>query len=138
MKETTVNTMYWQLLKMVTRAVTIHVRRAVTPEVVKRFVQAFKRVVVNAFSEHCRKGLFTLTFHLLDHMAEDINRFRSAHVLVFSLLDHFNVTIKQLYRTTSLIDGTRTKETVKTWSSHGANDYGCRNCKKHRRVLICR
>lgn len=69
--------MYNQLLKMITRAVPVHMGRPVTAEVVEGFVHAFKRMLVDTFLEHYEKGLLTLKFHLLEHMAEYINRLGS-------------------------------------------------------------
>lgn len=44
-------------------------------------VPELKRLVVKMFQAHCCNGLFTLNFHLLDHLTEDIECFGSIEML---------------------------------------------------------
>lgn len=37
-----------------------------------RKVQTFKRLLVNIFDDHCDSRLYTLKYHLLDHVVEDM------------------------------------------------------------------
>lgn len=37
----------------------------------------FKKMVRDAFDEHCDSGLYTLKYHLLENMVEEIKRFET-------------------------------------------------------------
>ena len=75
-------------------------------------VSAFKEDISKLFGPHCKTGLQTLKFHLLDHMVLDLERFGSLRVLSASPYEHFNLFVKQAYNSTSKRIPTRTKETV--------------------------
>lgn len=98
---------------MVTGAFPVHMGTPVTSEVFQSFFHAFKRVVVDKFSEHGEKGLFSLKIHLLDQMEQYINRFGSLHFLDAIPFKYLNINIKQSYKTTSLGHGTRTAQKVR-------------------------
>lgn len=83
--------------------------------------QVFFRGVTNSTTEdlklilygaHCEKGLFTLTFYLLDHVPEDVTKFKSLDVVNASPFKNFNVHIKHSYEGTSKFRASRLAETV--------------------------
>lgn len=47
----------------------------------KYCVEQFKRSLVRTCSHHCNFGLYTLTFHLLDKVLEDLQAFGTPSVL---------------------------------------------------------
>lgn len=67
----------------------------------KKKVQYFKVLTIKTFQDFCVSGLFTLKFHLLDHMVEDMERFGSLQVLDASAFEHYNTDIKAAIRRTS-------------------------------------
>lgn len=44
-------------------------------------VKECKKVSVEAFDKNCDSGLYTLSYHVLDHIAEDVQRFGMLSVL---------------------------------------------------------
>lgn len=60
----------------------------------KKRTKAFKRMLVQMLEEHCDTGLYTRTYHLQDHMVEDIRSFRTLSVLDSNPYKHFPVHIK--------------------------------------------
>lgn len=53
----------------------------------------FMKIVVNTMAEHCSTVHFTLKFHHLPHIAEDLRRFGTLPVLIGSPFEHYNVHI---------------------------------------------
>jgi len=72
----------------------------------------FKKTVMQFYGKYCEKGLFTLKFHLLDHMVEDMRKFGTLSVLDASAYEHFNTDIKAAVRRTSQRSQYRMDETV--------------------------
>lgn len=64
-------------------------------------VKELKKISVEAFDKHCVSGVYTLQYDSLDHIIENIRRFRTLSDFESSLYDHFNVPIKQAYKNTS-------------------------------------
>ena len=86
-----------------------------TPEEMAKLsttVQEWKKLVVEFFGAYCETGLFTLKFHMLDHMVTDIRKFGTLSVLSASQFEHFNTDIKKAVRQTSQRVSTRMDETV--------------------------
>lgn len=106
-EQTTVHTKYTELMNLVTGNGT-----GVSKPDITELVSTLKRTVVETFKDHCEKGLFTLKFHTMDHLAEDISRFGSCKFLDAGAFEHFNLAIKRSYRTGSLRHATRMSETV--------------------------
>lgn len=52
----------------------------------------FKIVAEKAFAVHCLSGLFVLRFHLLEYVAEDLERSGSLCFTDAALFEHFEVT----------------------------------------------
>lgn len=61
-------------------------------------VDAFKRMPVDTFDEHCKWGLYVLKSHLHDHIMEDRRKFETVSILVRSPYEHFKVPIDHLRR----------------------------------------
>lgn len=53
---------------------------------------------VVTFEGHCDFGLYTLKYHLFDHMVADIRVFRTPSVSYCSPYKHYNVHINQTHR----------------------------------------
>ena len=81
-------------------------------EEIDEMVKNFKRDVVTLFEPHCDSGLFTLKFHLLDHLCTDLRCFGTLAMLDAGPYEHFNHIIKMAYRKTSMRIKTRMDETV--------------------------
>lgn len=54
-------------------------------------VKQFKKMLIETFYEHCVCGLYTVKYHLLNHMAEATQTFQALSVSDNSPYDHFNV-----------------------------------------------
>lgn len=109
---TRVHTMYSEIVNEVTGDGEYKIRSEEELVKLEERVKEFKRELVERFDDHCESGLYTLKFHLLDHMVEDIRKFGTLSVLDGSPFEHFNVHIKQAYRKTSQRRSTRMMETV--------------------------
>lgn len=57
----------------------------------------FKDIVVDNFAGHSSTEVFTVKFHLIDNMVEDIHRFGKLSVLDISPFEGYNVPIKASY-----------------------------------------
>ena len=76
-------------------------------------IESFKRQTVQLFEPYVDTGLFTLKFHLLDHLVEDLSKFTSLDFLNAGPYEYYNTKIKQSYRKTSKRKATAMDETVK-------------------------
>lgn len=70
-------------------------------------------------AEHSRPVLFTLNFHLLDHIVEDLRRFGMPSGFETSLSEHHIVHIKKSYHRTSRRSKSIIQETIKVHSHSG-------------------
>lgn len=61
----------------------------------------FKKTVVEAFVEHCNTGHYTLNFHLLDNVIENLRRFETLGVLNAPPSESYVVHIEKPYHKTS-------------------------------------
>ncbi len=75
-------------------------------------VQKFKHLTQQFFEPYVENGLFTLKFHLLDHLVHDLSRYCSLEFLSASPYEYYNTRIKQNYRKTLKLHGTVMEETV--------------------------
>lgn len=75
-------------------------------------ITSCKTSVIKTFDDHCESCLHTLTVHLLDHLVEDVRRFRMLSFIDGSAYENFNVIVKQSYRSTSKLQVTRMEETL--------------------------
>lgn len=78
-------------------------------------------MLVNAFDQHCDSGLYTLRFHLFDHMVKDIHIFGTLYVSDSIPYKHFNVHIKQAYKRISQRRQIRVMEMVGVMGRNGEN-----------------
>jgi len=109
---TALNTMYTDIMVCVLHD---YPRSGISSEDVEDLgnrVLQFKEAVIAFFGDYCDKGVFTLKFHLLDHMVDDLRRFGSLSVLDASAYEHFNTDIKSAVRRTSQRNQFRMDETV--------------------------
>lgn len=80
-------------------------------------IRKVKSVVAKTVAPHCLSGFFTLNFHLLRYLLDDLERFRSLSSMVVGLVENLNVLIKKPYTMTSRRPSTRMHETVENRSS---------------------
>lgn len=64
----------------------------------ERWFSALKNTSVEKFDEHCDAGSYTLKYHLLDHMVNDILIFGMQSALGSKPYEHFNAHIRQAYK----------------------------------------
>lgn len=60
-------------------------------------LKEFKKILIEAFEERCYSVLYTLMYHLLHCMVEDIRILERYLFWTASSYEHFNVYIKQAY-----------------------------------------
>lgn len=70
-------------------------------KVLRSEIEDLKRVVERVFGSHCPSGLYVIGPHLLHHLVEDSERFGSPFFTDAGPFEHFNVLVRQFYRTTS-------------------------------------
>lgn len=80
--------------------------------ILKQKIDSLKECTIQLFKDHCDHGLFTLKFHLLSHLVNDLERFSSLDFLSASPYEQFNRLIKQSYWNTSRRYDTVMDETV--------------------------
>ena len=91
------------------------VESGVSPAVVaqlKEDIHNFKQEMVAVYGPHSSHGLYTLKFHLLDHLADDIGKYGNVAVIDASAYEGYNTNIKSSFRQTSRRRETRMSETV--------------------------
>jgi len=79
---------------------------------ISTIIKVFKSTASNLFGTLEDLNLFTLKFHNLDHIAEDVARFGDLSLLDASPYEHFNFTLKQFIRMTSMRKQTTISEAV--------------------------
>ena len=114
---TTVHTMYSNLLEMIFTDVEDHGMNDRKAHDMDALVMDLKRECKDVFAEHVQKGLYTLKFHLLDHLAEDMARYGSLEFLNSGPYEFFNTVVKKHYRDTSKRKKTAIEETAKNLST---------------------
>ena len=110
---TTVHTLYTELVRTLE---VIDKRTGVTQEILQVLatkIERFKHQTVKLFEPYVDNGLFTLKFHLLDHLVEDLSKFASLDFLSAGPYEYYNTKIKKSYRKTSKRRATAMEETVK-------------------------
>lgn len=85
---TTVHSRYSMLLKMFMNRYECSGFRAETFAELKRKIAELISVIMNTLEEYRDAWLFTLKFHLLDHLAENLERFGSPEMLDSSPFEH--------------------------------------------------
>ena len=109
---TEVHTLYIELVRYLEF---IDKNSGVTDEILKALTTklgTFKGKTVKLFEPYVDTGLFTLKFHLLDHLVEDLSKFTSLDFLSAGPYEYYNTKIKQSYRKTSKRRATAMEETV--------------------------
>lgn len=75
---------------------------------VRRLEDTVPRLIEDRFEW----GLFTIIFHLLDHLCHDFEEFCSLEILDVPPYEHFHVLLKRAYRRTFMRRATRMQDTV--------------------------
>lgn len=69
-----------------------------------------KDTMVHLFENHCECGLFSIKFHLLDHLCDDLEKFHTIKVFHDAPYEHINVVLRREYRGTYIMKATRIRE----------------------------
>lgn len=64
-------------------------------------IRKFKSVDEKTFAAHCSFGLFTLKYHLLEHLLDDLERFGRLSFVDAGRFEQFLVLIEKFQRMTS-------------------------------------
>ena len=75
-------------------------------------IRMLKIDMASFYKRFTQTGLFTLKFHLLDHLAEDLSKYCSLAYLDSSPFEQYNAVIKMHYRKTSRRHATAFQETI--------------------------
>lgn len=78
----------------------------------EKIIPDMKYCTVNMLGIYFHSGFYTLKLLILDHIGEDVRRFRNTIFLEASSLEHLNVVVKLSYRSTYRRTGKRMRETV--------------------------
>lgn len=79
---------------------------------IEALVRRLKKECKRLFDPYVKKGLYTLKFHLLDHLVEDLGKYGSLDYLNGGPYEYFNAVVKQHYRDTSKRKPTALEETA--------------------------
>ena len=109
--QTIIHSMYSGLLRYILCDIRGEVGKDIRCEIQMR-VSNLKKKVVEIYGPHCENGLFTLKFHLLDHLSEDITNYALLEYVDAGPFEGFNTQIKHSFRRTSMRYGTRLEDTV--------------------------
>ena len=110
---TTIHVLYSELLRHLSSVVYNKGLTKSRLQTLRTLVQSLKKNSNDFFSRFVEKGLYTLKFHLLDHLPEDIEKYASLSFTDASPFEQYNAVLKQFYRQTSKRIGTALDETVK-------------------------
>lgn len=67
----------------------------------KQKITSFQKGCIKLFGESCKTGLHTLKFHMLHHLAENVEKYIDVTLMEGSPYEHFNLLIKKEYWGTS-------------------------------------
>lgn len=67
----------------------------------RRHIKEFTLLLRASLHEHCKGPLYTLMFHLLDHVRDDVEQPGFPQVLGASPIERFSLDVKREFRTTS-------------------------------------
>ncbi len=115
---TEVNTIYSDILYTLYHTITV---RGLTPHIssnLQSLIKTFKSKCVNLFSPFVDKGLFSLKFHLLDHLMEDLRKYGNLDFLDAGPYENYNFVIKEFYRMTSKRKKTAFSEVIQKMNSN--------------------
>jgi len=91
--------------------------------VLRNKVSTLKEKASSFFSKYVERGLYTLKFHLLDHLVDDIEKYSSLAYLDAGPYEHYNAVIKQFYRKTSKRLNTALDETVRRMDQYDSTTF---------------
>ena len=114
---TLVHTMYSDLLTVLLDDVERDGVNDDSIRAISKRIASFKKECVKCFSPYVSNGLFTLKFHLLDHLTDDLKRYGSLSFLSAGPYEYFNTIVEKHYRTTSKRTSTALSETIASMSS---------------------
>ena len=117
---TLVHTLYSKLLHELLVEVEYEGISTIQLKKIQCLINLLKRESKKLFEPYVQKGLFTLKFHLLDHLVEDLSKYGSLQYLDSGPYEYFNSVLKRFYRETSRRKGTALEETLQTMSNASA------------------
>jgi hypothetical protein len=109
---TTVHTVYSNLLFKLFVEVEQYGMSNIQALKIAALIRRLKKECKRVFDPYVNKGLYTLKFHLLDHLVEDIMKYGSLDYLSAGPYEYFNTVVKKHYRATSKRKTTALEETA--------------------------
>ena len=109
---TVINAMYSDLLFKLFHTVQLYGMSQSDLKEIESHVCELKKKAKEVFSPIVQRGLYTLKFHLLDHLVTDLERYTSLDFLDASPYEYYNTHIKKAYRLGSKRKSTALQETV--------------------------
>lgn len=90
-----------------------------------RNIDILKKSFCEVSNAYCKSGLYTLKFHLLDDLAEDVDRLGIFQLLDSSAFEQNNVHIRSAHRSTSKCHLSSMEETVREMERWSTSENGC-------------
>lgn len=115
---TAVHTLYSELLKILFDDVETYGLGNDEADKVEYMIDHLKKECKKVFGPYVEKGMYTLKFHLLDHLVPDLKRYGSLDVLDGGPYEYFNTVVKLHYRLTSKRKSSALEETVQRMSTN--------------------
>jgi len=109
---TKISTMYSSLLTMLYYDIDLKGLTTERLSTLRDIIRTLKVDMASFYKRFTQNGLFTLKFHLLDHLPEDLSKYCSLAYLDSSPFEQYNAIIKMHYRKTSKRHATAFQETV--------------------------
>ena len=120
--QTKVHTMYSDLLYQLYHNIERNGLNPQTADSLEQHIALFKQTCKDIFEKHVNRGLFTLKFHLLDHLVEDLRKYGTLDFLDAGPYENYNATIKGFYKLTSKRKQTAFQETINKMNSSQDDD----------------
>lgn len=117
---TTVHTVYSYLLFRLFTEVEQHGISHIEALKIRASIKRLKKECKRVFDPYVQKGLYTLKFHLLDHLVEDLLKYGSLDYLNAGPYEYYNTVVKKHYRATSKRRSTALEETANRMSEENS------------------
>ena len=101
-------------------------------------VLSFKKKATDVLGNLDDINLFTLKFHLLDHLCNDLARFGDLSLLDASPFEHFNYVIKSFIRMTSMRKSTTIEEAIRIMNTSRPSEIQRTIVERGRRPQLAR
>jgi len=109
---TEINIIYTDIVNELTRPIQ-KVNLQQKCDKLRKKIKKWKDLYKAFFEKYCDEGLFTLKYHLMDHLVDDLEKYTDLSFIASSPYEYFNTWIKNGYRETSKRIDSALEETVK-------------------------